>query len=55
MHGLVNTYVRTGQHLASWVVWHATHVSLVPDLDEKAQPRTAKSRSNTGRSHKKAA
>ncbi len=55
MLGLVKTYVRTGQHLASWVVWHAIHVSFLPDLDAKAESRTAKSRNDTGRSRKKAA
>ena len=54
MVGLVKTYVRTGQHLASWVIWHAAHISLLPDADE-ARPHRKASTRTTAASRKKAA
>lgn len=31
MLDLVKMSLRTGRHLANWIVWHARHVTLLPD------------------------
>jgi hypothetical protein len=30
MARLVTAPIRAGKHLVIWVVWHSTHISLVP-------------------------
>jgi hypothetical protein len=35
---MVNLALRATTHVAAWFVWHATHVSLLDDLEAPAPP-----------------
>jgi hypothetical protein len=35
---MVNFALRPITHVAAWLVWHSTHVSLLHDLDSPAPP-----------------
>jgi hypothetical protein len=37
VNNLITTPVRASRHLAIWLVWHSTGVSLVPDSDSGDQ------------------
>jgi hypothetical protein len=38
---MVNLALRATSHVAAWLVWHTTHVSLLDDLDAPAPPHEA--------------
>jgi hypothetical protein len=35
---MVNFALRPISHMAAWLVWHSTHISLLSDLDAPAPP-----------------
>jgi hypothetical protein len=41
---MVNLALRATSHMAAWFVWHATHVSLLHDLDSPAPPHDVAAR-----------
>ncbi|MEA2426517.1 MAG: hypothetical protein QOF37_145 [Thermoleophilaceae bacterium] len=41
---MVNLAFRATSHVAAWFVWHATHVSLLDDLESPAPPHRAAAR-----------
>jgi hypothetical protein len=38
---MVVTALRPISHLTAWIVWHATRVSLLDDLDAPRPPKSA--------------
>ena len=41
---MVNFALRPISHVAAWLVWHSTHISLLGDLDAPAPPHEAATR-----------
>jgi hypothetical protein len=41
---MVNFALRPIGHVAAWLVWHSTHVSLLEDLKAPAPPHEAATR-----------
>jgi hypothetical protein len=41
---MVNFALRPITHVAAWLVWHSTHVSLLGDLEAPAPPHEAATR-----------
>jgi hypothetical protein len=37
---MISTALRPVGHLAAWLVWHSTGISLLADLDAPAAPRS---------------
>ena len=35
---MVNFALRPISHVAAWLVWHSTHISLLDDLERPAPP-----------------
>ena len=35
---MVNLALRATSHVAAWIVWHSTHISLLDDLDAPRPP-----------------
>ena len=35
---MVNLALRATSHVAAWIVWHSTHISLLDDLDAPQPP-----------------
>jgi hypothetical protein len=38
---MVSFALRPISHVAAWIVWHSTHVSLLSDLEAPAPPHDA--------------
>ena len=41
---MVNLALRATSHVAAWLVWHSTHVSLLDDLSAPRPPHDADAR-----------
>ena len=41
---MVNFALRPITHVAAWLVWHSTHISLLDDLEAPAPPHERKRR-----------
>ncbi len=37
---MISTALRPVGHIAAWLVWHSTGISLLADLDAPAAPRS---------------
>jgi hypothetical protein len=35
---MLNIALRATSHVAAWLVWHTSHISLLDDLDSPAPP-----------------
>ena len=41
---MIGIALRATSHMAAWLVWHSTHVSLLDDLEAPAPPHEAPAR-----------
>ena len=41
---MVNFALRATSHVAAWLVWHSTHISLLDDLEAPRPPHEPSSR-----------